>query len=126
MRRNLIIVRAGAESRHPEWLVGSEDRNFDLFVSYFGAEPERGARHADYSEAVPGMKWPRMHGLWEERKEWMLRYEACWFADDDLATDCANLCRMFDLLHTHGLWLAQPALAAGSYVSHPITQRVAG
>ena len=126
MRRNLIVVRAGDDSLHPTWLAGAEDRNFDILVSYFGTDPGDRARDADYFEAVPGMKWPRLHQLWEERREWLSRYEACWLADDDLATDAANLCRMFELFHARALWLAQPALGPGSHVSHGITRQVAG
>jgi hypothetical protein len=33
---------------------------------------------------------------------------------------------MFDAVHAHHLWLAQPALAPGSHVSHHITQQVSG
>src|SRR6185436_6910282 len=56
----------------------------------------------------------------------LLNYESCWFPDDDLSTDGPTINRMFDLFQAHDLWLAQPALAAGSHVSHLITAVVPG
>jgi len=35
-RRNLVIVRAGNSSLHPEWLKGDGARNWDIVVNYFG------------------------------------------------------------------------------------------
>ena len=126
MRRNLVIVRAGRDSRHPEWLAGASLRNFDVMVSHYASDAVLDEREADYVELVPGMKWPRLHRLWTERRDWFLGYDACWFPDDDLSCDGANVSRMFDVFHAHGLWLAQPALAPGSYVAHAITRRASG
>jgi hypothetical protein len=71
------------------------------------------------------MKWPRLYELWAERRDLFSDYDAVWFPDDDISSDCASVCRMFDLLHEHELWLAQPALGPGSHVSHAITRRYA-
>jgi hypothetical protein len=124
MRRNLIIVRAGDESLHEHWLDGRRARNFELFVSYYGERSNAFAERADEYEARSGMKWPRLYELWRLRRDWLLGYDAIWFPDDDLLSDCDNISTMFELFHEHGLCLAQPALARGSFVAHPITARV--
>ena len=124
MRRYLVVVRADHDSRHPDWVRGGQDRNFDLLVSYFGSRPHDFERDADYFEAVPGMKWPRLHELYVERREWFLAYDAYWFADDDISARPQTICQMFDLFTAHDLWVAQPALGSGSYVGLPITRRV--
>jgi hypothetical protein len=124
--RNWVVVRADHDSRHPEWVANGAGRNFDLFVSYFGSQPNDFRAHADYYEEYDGMKWPRLYDLFRERRAWFLSYDACWLADDDLSCDAHTISRMFDLFHAHDLWLAQPALGPGSYVNHPITARVRG
>jgi hypothetical protein len=124
VRRYLIVVRADHDSRHPDWLRGSTERNFDLFVSYFGEEPNSFHEHADIYEAHPGMKWPRLYELFRGRRDWFLSYDACCFADDDLSSNARTLNAMFDLFAEFQLWMAQPALGPGSSVSVPLTAQV--
>jgi hypothetical protein len=123
-RQNLVFVRAGDDSLHPRWLNDQGNRNFDLYVSYYG-ESSKCAAECEYYEAVQGLKWPVISEFVTKQRDLLLSYESCWFPDDDLSSSTSNLVRMFDIFHHHGLWLAQPALGPGSYVTHPITVCVA-
>lgn len=115
--RNLVILRAGDQSLHRGWIAGRRD--FDLCISYYGSTPDRHRDDADHYEMRRGPKWPCLADLLKAHPEWLTRYDAFWFPDDDLAatTDCIN--RMFALFHGFELALAQPALTADSYVSWP-------
>ena len=118
------MVRAGDESLHPKWLENSINRNFDLFISYYGMVPSKFNDQAEYYECVPGLKWPAIASMLKENNDLLLSYEACWFPDDDLLTNGENIGKMFDLFHEHNLWLAQPALGSGSFMTYPgIAQR---
>ena len=63
MRTNLIVLRAGAGSLHPQW--DDKEPEFDLLVSYYDDEPARcydtdpALLQADgeYSERRPGLPW---------------------------------------------------------------------
>lgn len=112
--RNLIILRAGDASLHPAWTQGA-DRDFDIFVSYYGSSAGRHLDDADYYEARPGPKWPALAALLREHDALLDAYDAFWFPDDDLAADTAVLNRMFAFFHAHQLALAQPALTRDSY-----------
>src|ERR1035438_1769749 len=124
MRENLIVVRAGDSSLHPKWLISSQARNFDIFVSYYGDAPDQFKENADYFESIPGLKWPCLAQIFRKQSELLFAYRACWFPDDDILTDAQSVIRMFDLFHANDLWLAQPALGEGSHISHWITRAV--
>ena len=112
--RNLVVLRAGDQSLHREWIAGPA-RDFDLFVSYYGKTPGRHAGDADYYEMRAGPKWPCIADLLEEHPELIERYDAFWFPDDDLSADTDVVNRMFAFFCAHKLHLAQPALTPNSY-----------
>lgn len=113
-RRNLVILRAGDQSLHPQWVAGT-DRNFDLMVSYYGQTPDKHRDSCDIYELRRGPKWPCLGELLDEHPHLVERYDAIWLPDDDLAVDTHTLTRMFDLFHAHRLQLAQPALTRNSF-----------
>jgi Protein of unknown function (DUF707) len=113
-RRNLVVLRAGDASLHREWIAG-DARDFDLFISYYGSEPDRHAADADHYEARRGPKWPCIGELVETHRELIAGYDACWFPDDDLSVDTATINRMFAFFSAYRLNLAQPALTLDSF-----------
>lgn len=116
LRKNLVILRAGDASLHRGW-IAQPNRDFDLFISYYGKQPGLHQADADYYEHRPGPKWSCIAELLAERPELIERYEAFWFPDDDLSTTTEILNRMFALFHGFSLALAQPALTRDSYYS---------
>ena len=114
-RRNLVVVRAGDDSLHRQWLGSGGRRDFDLCVSYYGSTLGRHRDDADLYEARPGPKWPGIDALLHERPDLLDRYDAFWFPDDDLAVDKEGVDRMFAFFHAFRLSLAQPALTRDSY-----------
>lgn len=115
-RTNLVILRAGNHSLHREWLAGAH-RNFDIFVSYYGQEPDLHRNGADYYEMRPGPKWPCLGDLLAQHAALIEQYEAFWFPDDDLAANTETINRMFSIFHGFNLALAQPALTRDSFYS---------
>lgn len=112
--RNLVVVRAGDQSLHAQW-IAAERRDFDLFVSYYGSAPGTYAGDGEYYERRPGPKWPCIAALLHEHAATLEQYESVWFPDDDLAADTATIDRMFAFFHAYRLCLAQPALTHDSY-----------
>lgn len=112
--RFLVIARVGDRSLHPAWLRGATPE-FDLFLSYFGDEPDRYRDDCAHYHRKKGGKWPVLGELVEEHREVISGYDAVWLPDDDLLADAATLNRMFALVEEHGLALAQPALTPDSY-----------
>lgn len=119
----LIVSRAGDTSLHKEWLVPNIERNFDLFLDYYGDQPNMFKEDATYYTASKSIKYNSLFALIENYKSIIFDYKAVWFPDDDLSTNCVNINKMFDLFSSYDLLLAQPALTKDSYFSHPITLR---
>lgn len=115
-RRNLVILRAGDGSLHRGW-IAEPNRDFDLFISYYGKQPDMHRAEADYYEHRPGPKWSCIAELLADNAQLLDQYDAFWFPDDDLAATTETLNRMFGLFHGFGLALAQPALTRDSYYS---------
>lgn len=114
-RQFLVICRVGDKSLHPEWIAGPQ-RNFDLYISYFGDSPGRYRTDSDYYEEVKGPKWPIINRIIEENPNLFQRYDAIWLPDDDLAMGTSQINRMFNLFAGLGFDLAQPALTVDSHV----------
>jgi hypothetical protein len=124
MRRNLIVVRAGDNSRHRRWMNDSLARKFDLLVSYYGTLHGCYQTRADHYHEMQGPRWPAHDWLWRNRREIFDRYERVAFVCDDVDAVTASWNLMFDLCEWFDLDLAQPAI--GGYANIPITQPVDG
>jgi Protein of unknown function (DUF707) len=119
LRKNLIVVRAGDKSLHPQWMDAK--RNWDIVVSYYGDHHERYAGQYDYLHLCKGSKWQGLHDFLKNDKFPLTGYEYVWFPDDDLFTNCENLNNFFEICRLMDLTIAQPALTEYSYYSWQIT-----
>jgi tetratricopeptide (TPR) repeat protein len=120
-KRFLVVVRAGDNSLHPQWLQGSETRNWDMIVHSFGNqcpwEDEEGVEIIRATGAeIQGPKLRAIHALYERKKDHFLSYEYVFFPDDDLAADVETFNRIFLLADHFGLHYAQPALTHDSFM----------
>ena len=120
-KRYLVLCRAGDASLHRTWLGGGE-ASFDLAVSSFG-DGELDEAGLVLSRREKGSKWLGIVNFLTEQEDLVRQYDYIWLPDDDLLADAPTLSEMFDIAATLQLDLAQPALAHGSYWTHPITLR---
>jgi hypothetical protein len=120
-RQNLVIVRAGDSSLHPEWLAGAEARNWDILVNYFGDDPEKYRTGDVVRIDGKGPKWPALYDLIRNHADLIGGYERVWLPDDDLRCTCDDVNRLFEIIEREKLELAQPSLRPDSYVSHMVT-----
>lgn len=120
VRKNLVVVRAGDKSLHPQWLSNTE-RNWDLVVSYYGDRPSRYEGQFDEIDVCRGSKWEGLASYFSRHMESVRQYQYVWLPDDDLFTTTENINCFFDACEQLDLLLAQPALTRNSYYSWPIT-----
>lgn len=121
-RKNLVLVRAGDKSLHPQWL--SNDRNWDLIVSYYGDFPERYKDQYDFFHSFKGSKWEGIDNLIESNANFINQYEYIWFPDDDLFCNAETINSFFQICNELNFTIAQPALTPYSFYSWPITIQV--
>lgn len=116
-RQFLVICRVGDKSLHRQW-IADDNRNFDLYLSYFGDTAGKYKNDAEFYDETKGPKWPILYKIIMENQELVKRYDAVWFPDDDIAMPTQSIKRMFNLFSALGLNLGQPALSLDSYVAH--------
>jgi len=84
-RRNLVIVRAGENSLHRQWLDSEKERNWDLFVSWYDDslyEPVSDENHM----FVKGGKWDGIYKTIECALMFSIDTTSFWLPDDDILT----------------------------------------
>ena len=116
-RRNLVVVRAGRNSLHPQWLDAGSQRNWDLVVSLY--DPDARFYHdADIAVVEKrGGKWDGLHALFAQ-SDLLDRYDYVWLPDDDIAACSSDIDAIFDAMRQYDLDVAQPSLTRDSYFSH--------
>jgi hypothetical protein len=116
-RRNLVVVRAGKDSLHPQWLDAGQNRSWDLIVSLY--EPEADFRHDDNVSVVRqrGGKWDGLYALFSQ-SDILNCYDYIWLPDDDIAAHSIDIDAMFDAMARLDLYVAQPSLTRDSYYTH--------
>jgi len=117
VRKNLVVVRAGKGSLHPQWLRDGESRNWDLIVSCY--DPSVRFDHDDGVMTVvrPGGKWDGIYAVLSQ-PGLLDRYEHVWLPDDDIAASSGQIDAVFNAMRRYDLDVAQPALTHDSYFSH--------
>ncbi len=116
-RKNLVVVRAGKNSLHAQWLRGAENRTWDLIVSLY--DPDACFDHdADIAVVQQrGGKWDGLYALFSQT-DLLSRYDYIWLPDDDIAANPADIDAMFDAMRRYDLDVAQPSLTRDSYFTH--------
>lgn len=121
MRRNLVIVRAGANSLHSLWLADAEaPRSWDLWVSVYDemcSPPCVG----DVQTFEPGSKLTGLASLLQTSIDRMRDYEYIFIPDDDIEMNSGDINRLFVYMKQFDLVLAQPSLSLQSFISREIT-----
>ncbi len=124
-RRNLVLVRAGTGSAHGQWIrdIDPADRNWDLGISWYGAETDftpdpDAAYHIVQSDR---QKWPAIHELLTPDSP-LWHYDYIAFPDDDLAWNWRGVNIAFERMRDFDLMLAQPSLDPAGHVIHAVTR----
>jgi hypothetical protein len=110
----LIIAWVGDSSLHSAWVEPSEFRGFDICLIYNGSQPGRYARDCDYYYEIKEGKWRAIRKVLRSFGMDLERYRAIWIPDEHTLASAYDIDRMFNIFLDQELWLAQPALAAGS------------
>lgn len=116
---SLVFTSAGDRSSLHHWMDG--ERDFDLWVSYYGEQPGRYRDQSDYYLARKGGKFPGLHFVYQKWPHLLERYRAVLVLDDDVLIRGTSIRRLFEIRDEFDLWLLQAAFHPLGKVSHPIT-----
>jgi hypothetical protein len=122
-RRNLVVLRANAQSLHTQWAanVAEEDRNWDLCISWYGRElPDNLTGWEYFTHQPDDRKFSGIYKLFLEGSP-LLDYENIYLPDDDLMMTWSDINKLFNIFRIGGFDIAQPSLVPTSFVTHPVT-----
>ena len=122
-RRNLVVLRANAQSLHTQWPVNiaEEDRNWDLCISWYGSGLPQDLVGWEYFTHQPNdRKFSGIYKLFLDGSP-LLDYENIFMPDDDLMMSWGDINKLFNIFRLGGFDIAQPSLVPTSYVTHPVT-----
>lgn len=117
--KSLVFTSAGDYSNVHQWL--GEDRDFDLFLCYYGDQSGKFSDISDYYFARKDGKFPNLHFAYQHWAAILDQYSAIFVLDDDIIISCEQINKLFEIQKSHDLWLMQPAFSSNGKVSHPIT-----
>jgi hypothetical protein len=118
--KHLVFTSAGDRANLGCWLKG--DRNFDIWVNYYGNEENRYKDQSDFYTSIKGGKFSNLHYVYQHWKDILNHYQAILVMDDDLIIDGSSISRLFGLREEYDLWLLQPAFNPRGKVSHSMTR----
>lgn len=117
---HLVFTSAGDKSNLYCWLNGN--RNFDLWVNYYGNQLNRYKDESDFYTVRKGGKFPNLHFVYRNWASILNQYQAILVMDDDVIIDGPSINRLFDIRRKYNLWLLQPAFNPKGKISHRITR----
>ena len=119
-KRNLVFTSAGDRNNVRLWLEGQ--KNFDLWICYYGDRSGAYQDVADRYTARKGSKFQNVHHLFTQDPDAFRDYAGVMVMDDDLVISGEDISRLFDLRLERDLWLLQPAFRSRGKISHDITR----
>lgn len=118
--RYLVYTSAGDASCLHKWLRGN--RNFDLWITYYGDHHGRYKQLANYYNVRKGGKFPNLQYVCQKWPHLFEQYEAVLALDDDIVIRASAINRLFDIRAEYDLWLLQPAYDPRGKISHAVTR----
>ena len=122
VRRNLVLVRVGANSLHPGWTRPGAARTWDLRLCPYEPIPDQSGIDCQVGDVITGPKWSGIRELLNSWDGWR-DYDYIWFPDDDIAASPDAINRLFDVAAALRLDLFAPALDDASHYAHFIAMR---
>lgn len=119
-RKNLVYTSAGDRSAVRNWL--SPQRNFDLWVTYYGDQTGSYREIADHYHERKGSKFQNLHHAYLQSPEVFAPYDYVLVMDDDVIIEADAIDRLFALSRALDLWVCQPAFSRRGKISWPITK----
>ena len=120
LKKHLLFTSAGDLSNLPQWLHG--EREFDIFVAYYGDNHFPQENSIEYFRKRKGGKFQNLYYFFQHENELFNDYESILVLDDDIIINCSQLNHLFKIMEKSGLDLLQPAYDRRGKISHKITE----
>ncbi len=113
MRKNLVICPCTDDSLHRDWSF--VERSFDIFIIYYGDNPEQVMGTSEYMASAKGYKYELARNVivthFMRDPSFYEKYEYIWYPDSDLKISAQNIDKMFTLAKERGAEIFTPSIA---------------
>lgn len=116
---NLVFTSAGDRGHVSHWLLG--ERQFDVFVAYYGDGQHSYRNNVEHYFERKGGKFPNLHFAYSNWPTVFAHYDAIMVMDDDILIDAAAINNLFAIRAQYSLKVLQPAFRLNGKISHRIT-----
>lgn len=114
-----VFLQCGRPSLHEQWLTSS-DKPWHLIANFYDDSYFRAISADMVLTQNQGTKFTAVYRLMEEKPDFFEPYDYVLFLDDDILVSEDQLTRLFELVQTLKLKLAQPALRKESAYTWPV------
>jgi hypothetical protein len=123
MKENLLFTSAGDNTKFYDlWCL--EDRNYDIFICYYGDDDHKYQEYSDHYLKRKGSKMQNFHYVWNTYDDVLIKnYKNYYIVDDDIIISTNEINELFNLLNELNVWILQPSFSFKSHVSHGITKQ---
>ena len=116
--KNIVFTSVGGNTNWDELWLG-ENRNYDVWVVYYGDDDEYFNKIKDkveFAEKRKGDKWQNLYYVWNKYTKELSNYKRIFSLDDDIIFKTEDINEMFEIHEQCDLWICQPSfdVAAGS------------
>lgn len=125
-RENLVVVRAGTQSKHKSWFSQAENRNWDLCIAAYEKISDEDLQNAEFIIEGGLSKWTVLADHFYSNDVFS-DYEYFFILDDDITFNHAsNINTLFELSKKLELSVSQASLSPNSFASWRVTQNQPG
>jgi len=120
---NIVFTSVGGNTNWDELWLG-ENRNYDVWVVYYGDDDEYFNKIKDkveFAEKRKGDKWQNLYYVWNKYTKELSNYKRIFSLDDDIIFKTEDINEMFEIHEQCDLWICQPSfdVKAGSRLGWP-------
>lgn len=123
----LVYTSAGDHANLHLWLKNFDgkphERNFDLWITYYGDDEGRHKDACDFYNMRKGSKFQNLLYVYNNWRHIIDHYEAVFVLDDDIIIDCFGINQLFKIREELDLWLLQPSFHPNGKISFQINKR---
>lgn len=110
-----VISAVGKNSLHKGWIADRNRQNFDLHLIVYDDSYENYLVDTIYICKMKGQKLKSVYNYLQSHPEYIDKYDYFFIPDDDIQMDTYTVCKLFSIMRTFDLKIAQPALKQSYY-----------
>jgi hypothetical protein len=125
--KNLVVMPFGNQSLESDWIFNTTARDFDVVLLFYHSSINNQRLTKDNPAytlfELKDFKWLMIQNLFQQKPEYLSRYDYFFFPDDDIEIDLKTIRLLFSWIKEFDLKLSQPVLTRDSFKSWRVLRK---